>query len=146
MKKKYVREVPDTPKTDECQIKIAQSFSESLANVEVVSNIKELTANILGVTNVSKSLSCCSRGKKVIVKGRVAQKTSSCKSNWYLRVYAESIGRLQEKLCLSVFNNTIHKFQDLCNFKFQGLLMFSTVKFSYDTQSYRIIDVDVINF
>ena len=83
----------------------------------------------------------------------MTQKTSSCKSNWYLRVYAESVGRPQEKLRQLVFNDTIHKFQDLCNLGgdmseeeiLEGLLMLSTVKLSYDTQSYKIIDADVIN-
>ena len=43
--------------------------------------------------------------------------------------------------------------QDLCNFVgdtseeeiLEGLLMLSYVKLSYDTRSYKILDVDVIN-
>jgi hypothetical protein len=37
----------NTPKNDDCVIKIAEDFSESLASVKVVSTIKEIAAKIL---------------------------------------------------------------------------------------------------
>ncbi len=43
----------NTSKDDNCMVKIAEDFPESLASVEVASTIKEVTANILGVTYTS---------------------------------------------------------------------------------------------
>ena len=45
---------------------------------------------------------------------KMSQKPSSCKSKWSLRLYVESVGSPQEKLRLSVFNDMMHKFQDVC--------------------------------
>ena len=59
----------NTPKNeDDCTITAAESFAKSLPVVEVVSAIKEVTANILGVSHATQSQCCCSCSKKVVFR------------------------------------------------------------------------------
>ena len=147
---------------DDCIITAAESFAESLPVVEVVSTIKEITANILGVSHATKSQCCCSCSKKVVFKKgnlaycescKMAQNPSRCKSQWFLRMYAEGVGQPQEKVRLSVFNNMVYKLQNYCKRPstmsedqlVEGILMLGSVNLTYDSQNNKLIDIEVLN-
>ena len=63
----------NTPRQEsECTITPVQLFKEKLPAIDEVSTTKEITANILGTSNINKFNSCCSCAKKVTSKGKLA--------------------------------------------------------------------------
>jgi hypothetical protein len=155
---KYV----NTPKSEcECSITSADPFSESLPEVEAISATTEITANILGVTSATKSICCLSCGKKVAIKGKSAfcenckmsQKPGACKMQWYIRIYFEKVGVPEQRLRLTAFNDVSNKLLAICDLPqtsseeelTEGILELDSVFISYDEQTNKLIDIDVID-
>ena len=116
-------EVVNTPKSEcECTISSANPFSESLPDVEAISGITEIKANILGVTSTTKSMCCLFCAKKVEIKGKLAfcekckmsQKPGACKMQWYVRIYFEKVGVPEQRLRLTAFNDVSIKLLAIC--------------------------------
>ena len=63
----------NTPKNeDECTISLVANFEENLKPVQNISDAKQITANIIGVTKINSYLCCCSCNKSVSIKGKIA--------------------------------------------------------------------------
>ena len=151
----------NTPKSEQqCTITEAAPFVEALPVVDVVSSTIETTAQILGVTNVTKN-QCCSCYKKIVMKWKLAfcenckmsQKSSRCNTQWYLRIYVEVNADPQKKLRLSVFNDAVKKLQNLCKLVempseeslIESILELDTLMITYDCQTNKLIDVELLD-
>ena len=150
----------NTPKNEnECVISATQSFSEALPIVEnTASPIIEGSGKILGITNISKTQCCCSCNKKIVIHGNLAtcesckmvQKATSCKVQWYLRLFIEIS---EQKLRLTSFNDTANKLLNICDLAptatpeefIEHLLDLDVLLMSYDVQTNKIINVDIIS-
>ena len=81
--------------------------------------MQKISAKLTGVPNTSKTLSCLSCNKKVSVKsnGKIAtcpsckmmMKTSSCESQWFLKVLFQNTHNINDKLALTLFHPEVHK-------------------------------------
>ena len=151
----------NTPKSEQqCTITEAAPFVEALPVVDVVSSTIETTAQILGVTNVTKN-QCCSCYKKIVMKWKLAfcenckmsQKSSRCNTQWYLRIYVEVNADPQKKLRLSVFNDAVKKLQNQCKLVetpseeslIESILELDTLMITYDCQTNKLIDVELLD-
>lgn len=151
----------NTPKCEEeCTIKMVAPFDEQLSSLpEKVSAVVELTANIVGVTDVMKYYSCFSCSKKVTTKGKVAfcntckmtLKLSSCSVQWFLKLLVEDPGKPDHKKRLLVYNDMVYKIASICGFDLlqaeenemvEGILDFDLVMLSYDTQNNKLVAID----
>lgn len=152
----------NTPKSEcECTITPADPFTESLPDVEAVSTISEITANILGVSNAVKSMCCFCCGKKVAMKGKLAfcesckmcQKLESCKMQWYVRICVEKVRVPEQRLRLTAFNDVSNQLLEICNLPptsseeelTESILQLDTVLISFDEQTNKLIDITVVN-
>ena len=162
LKKNADQRYLNTPKQEsECTIEEAEPFKDSLPTVDEVSTSKEITARILGISSINKYSSCCHCMKKVTIKGKVAfcnnckmsQKSNTCKIQWSLRLYVENQEQGKTKVNLSVYGQQIvSKLFALSGLHeeatedevLEKLLDIDIAKLSYDTQSYKLIDIDPI--
>lgn len=150
----------NTPKQeDECVITTADPFTEALPPVDEQCATKESVVSIVGIYSINKYKSCRSCSKKVTVTEKLAfcdhcklaQKTSKCNSEWFLRVYVETSNPV-EKIRLSLYNDVAIKLFNLCNLPaepsdadiMEGILELDDVKILYDSQSHKIIDIELI--
>ena len=151
----------NTPKNDtECTIEPAEPFPEQLPTVEVLSTIKEVVADIIGVSNIAKTQCCCSCHKKVIIKGTLAfcqncsmtQKVNHCKIQWYLRLLVETTQDPHQNLRLAVFSDVANKLKNLCDLEHsaseqeltEAILDLGTLTLAYDIQTHKLIDVELL--
>ena len=152
----------NTPKQeDECVITSAEPFIEPLPTVEEQSTTKEVIASILGVFSVSKYKSCRKCSKKVTVKEdisfcdncKLSQKTSKCTTQQTLRIFVETTSRPVENHRLILYNDVAAKLFGLCNLQDEptddeitrSILELDDVKIIYDTQSNKLIDIELID-
>lgn len=152
----------NTPKREsECVITPADPFSENLPHVEAISSTNEIVADILGVISASKNMCCVSCAKKVVIKGKLAfcenckmsQKLGTCKSQWYARIYFEKVGVPAQRLRLTAFNDVSSKLLAICGLSqtsseqelTEGVLEMNSVKITYDEQTNKLIDIDVVD-
>lgn len=106
----------NNPKSEEFLHKEIPPFTQNLA--QATTEMESLTQNrisakLIGIQNASKTLSCASCKKKVSVKsnGNIAtcpsckmmMKTSSCKSQWFLKCFSRTLRTEMTSLHLSSF-------------------------------------------
>ena len=143
----------NTPKhQDDCCITLANPFTEELLTVDDVSITKEITATILGISNINRYISCCSCSRKVNIKGKLAvcqsikmsQKTSNCNVQWFLHIYMQSSTPPKQKISLTLYNDVVNKIFTTFNLTdtssegklMESILELNEVKLSYDTKKF----------
>lgn len=113
----------NTPKLeDECVITLAEPFTQPLPSIEEQSSTKEIVASILGVYGINKYKSCRSCSKKVTVTEnlcfcehcKLTQKSSKCRTQWFLRIYVETVSSPVENIRLTLYNDVAVKLFTLC--------------------------------
>jgi hypothetical protein len=133
-----------------------------LPEVEAISATKEITANILGVISATKNMCCISCSKKVSMKSiklafcekcKMCQKPEACRIQWQARIYFEKVGVPEQKLRLTAFNDVSNKLLAICDLPQtaeedelnEGILELGSVCISYDEQTNKLIDIDVVD-
>ena len=84
---------------------------------------------------------------------KMSQKSSRCNTQWYLRIYVEVNADPQKKLRLSVFNDAVKKLQNLCKLVempseeslIESILELDTLMITYDCQTNKLIDVELLD-
>ena len=113
----------NTPKNEECQITLQKAFPEPVQLLDIISPVKDINANILGVTNISKYHRCCSCNKKVTINDKLAtcsscsmtMKMACCNIQWSLKLYVQEENKPAYKIRFSVFNEPFNKLMEICH-------------------------------
>ena len=152
----------NTPKQeDECAITSAEPFTQPLPSVDEESTTKEILASMVGVYGINKYKACRTCSKKVTTKEnlsfcekcKLSQKTSKCTTEWFLRICVETTSRPVENIRLSLYNDVATKLFSLCKLEgeptddeiMESILELDKVKILYDTQSHKLIDIELID-
>lgn len=109
----------------------------------------------------NKYKSCRSCSKKVTIREnlsfcehcKLSQKTSKCSTQWFLRIYVETTSGPVENIRLTLYNDVAIKLFTLCKLKGEptddeimtSILELDDMKILYDTQSYKLIDIELID-
>ena len=153
----------NTPKQEsECIIKSAEPFKETLPVVDEVSTSKEVIGSIIGISKVNKYSSCCTCAKKVTIKGKLAycerckmtQKLSACRVQWSFKIVVHTEDNPRQKINLNIYGQQmVQKLFTICEITETAsedeaevaILNTELFKFSFDTQSHKVIDIDPIH-
>ena len=153
----------NTPKQEsECIIESAEPFKETLPVVDEVSTSKEVIGSIIGINNVNKYSSCCTCAKKVTIKGKLAycerckmtQKLSACGVQWSFKIVVHTEDNPRQKINLNIYGQQmVQKLFTICEITETAsedeaevaILNTELFKFSFDTQSHKVIDIDPIH-
>ena len=154
----------NTPKQEsECIIESAEPFKETLPVVDEVSTSKEVIGSIIGINNVNKYSSCCTCAKKVTIKGKLAycerckmtQKLSACGVQGSFKIVVHTKHNPRQKINLNIYGQQmVQKLFTICEITETAsedeaevaILNTELFKFSFDTQSHKVIDIDSIHF
>ncbi len=158
---KYV----NTPKTGEFKFEDAIDLN-SLAEADdlPLETVSTISADIIGISSLTKSLLCVGCKGKVDAKGNVfgvcsastckmKQKISSCRANWFASILVQNKDDSSKNLRLAVFNAQFLKLASLTSLPqslasatideiTKELLRLETVKITYDMYKNCVTDVN----
>ena len=146
----------------DCIIESAEPFKETLPVVDEVSTSKEVIGSIIGINEVNKYSSCCTCAKKVTIKRKLAycgrckmtQKLSASSVQWSFKIVVHTEDNPRQKIKLNIYGGqmvqklfTIFEITETASEDEAEVAILNTelFKFSFDTQSHKVIDIDPIH-
>ena len=157
----------NTPKTGEFTFKIAEDLQQVAATDDIeFKTIRTITATIVGVSNVTKSMGCVVCKGKVEVKDgmiavcsicKVKQKTMACKVSWFGSIIVQSEDNCSKNIRLAMFNSQIVKLLDVSKSSInlatastedlsdEILLINDTLNITYDSVKSHMVDVNIVD-
>ena len=154
----------NTPKTGEFTYENATEL-ERLADTDDIEleAVYTISATIIGISSVTKSLSCIACKGKVEVQDekfavcntcKMKQKTSACRSNWFASIMIQSEEDSSKNIRLAVFNSQFLKLTSLTSLPISlgtasieevsdHILLLDTVSITYDAVKNHLSEVNI---
>jgi hypothetical protein len=160
---KYV----NTPKTGEFTFKVAEDLGQLAATDDIeLETVRTITATIIGVSSVTKSMGCVACKGKVEEKDvmiavcnscKMRQKTSACRSSWFASIIVQSEDDSSKNIRLAMFNSQIVKLLNVSRSPItlatastedvsdEILLLDDTLSITYDSMKNHLVDVNIVD-
>ena len=154
----------NTPKTGEFTYENATEL-ERLADTDDIEleAVYTISATIIGISSVTKSLSCIACKGKVEVQDekfavcntcKMKQKTSACRSNWFASIMIQSEEDSSKNIRLAVFNSQFLKLTSLTSLPISlgiasieevsdHIILLDTVSITYDAVKNHLSNVNI---
>ena len=167
LKESHGEKYVNTPKTGEFTYEVADKL-EHLADTDdtELESVCTVTATIIGITSVTKSVFCVACKGKVEHKDvnfavcnicKMKQKMSACRSNWFASILIQSEDDSSKNIRLAVFNTQIVKLTTLASSVISLatasteevseaiLLINDTLTITYDAVKNHLVDVKIVD-
>ncbi|CAB4011402.1 Hypothetical predicted protein [Paramuricea clavata] len=157
----------NTAKGEECVHEESTPFEQACVSIDNITDFAEKTifAKVLGIHQVTRSLSCVSCNKKVVPNPDddslgacescyLKQLTETCNVKWYLRILVQPLTEPNRKLHLTLFNQHVTELLALVNTdvdpdkaspnEIESAFLRATgnITFTFDTMDHKVIAVE----